>query len=385
MASKEGRTAVVVGAGAIGACTAYFLAKKGFQVTLVEQTAVACAASGKAGGFLALDWSDSSPLQQLARASFSLHRQLAQELDGPSSYGYRTVHTLSVLVHETSSPTSTSRPSRSSATASTSLPSWINGSGVRSSSIIGSPTTTAQVHPLLFTHKIVSTAVENYNARIVIGKLGEVVIDKGSSRVSAVVVDGTPISADAVVLAMGPWSARNEIIKALTSVSGLKAHSIVLRPTDPDAISPHALFLKYKSCEGRVMDPEVYPRPTGEVYVCGMSEEVEVPDDPNHVLPRAESITMLSRVASNVSSYLQEAEVVAEQACFLPCSEDGLPLIGQIPGVKGLFVATGHSCWGILSAPATGASLAELIADGKSQLVDLKPFNPARFARVLHR
>ncbi|KAI5056867.1 hypothetical protein GOP47_0028685 [Adiantum capillus-veneris] len=133
------------------------------------------------------------------------------------------------------------------------------------------------------------------------------------------------------------------------------------------------------------MDAEVYPRPTGEVYVCGMSEEVEVPNDPNQILPCAESLTMLKRVGVNVSSYLQEAEVVAEQACFLPCSEDGLPLIGQIPGVEGLFVATGHSCWGILNAPATGASLAELIVDSKSQLVDLKAFNPARFARVLRK
>ncbi|KAI5056287.1 hypothetical protein GOP47_0028105 [Adiantum capillus-veneris] len=142
MASKEARTAVVVGAGAIGACTAYFLAKKGLQVTLVEQTAVACAASGKAGGFLALDWSDNSPLQALARASFSLHRQLAEELDGPSAYGYRSVHTLSVLVQETSSIESTSRISP---TSSTSLPSWINGLGVRTASPIGTPHTTAQL------------------------------------------------------------------------------------------------------------------------------------------------------------------------------------------------------------------------------------------------
>lgn len=50
---------VVVGAGAVGACTAYFLAQKatpGLSVTVVEKTKVACAASGKAGGFLARDW-----------------------------------------------------------------------------------------------------------------------------------------------------------------------------------------------------------------------------------------------------------------------------------------------------------------------------------------
>lgn len=50
---------VVVGAGAVGACTAYFLSQKATQdlsVTVIEKTKVACAASGKAGGFLARDW-----------------------------------------------------------------------------------------------------------------------------------------------------------------------------------------------------------------------------------------------------------------------------------------------------------------------------------------
>ena len=88
---------------------------------------------------------------------------------------------------------------------------------------------------------------------------------------------------------------------------------------------------------------------------------------------------MLLRVASTVSSKLGAAEVVAEQACFLPCSEDGVPVIGAIPDVQGAFVATGHSCWGILNAPATGKSLAELIAEGRSSTVDLRAFSPERF------
>ena len=33
----------------------------------------------------------------------------------------------------------------------------------------------------------------------------------------------------------------------------------------------------------------------------------------------------------------------------------------------------GHSCWGILNGPATGKALAEMIATGASQCVDLTP------------
>ncbi|GMH15781.1 hypothetical protein Nepgr_017622 [Nepenthes gracilis] len=60
-----------------------------------------------------------------------------------------------------------------------------------------------------------------------------------------------------------------------------------------------------------------------------------------------------------------EARVTAEQACFLSCTDDGIPIIGEILGVKGCFAGTGHSCWGILNGPTTGAALSKLILDGR--------------------
>ncbi|MGH7375477.1 MAG: hypothetical protein ACREJY_14745 [Candidatus Rokuibacteriota bacterium] len=49
---------------------------RGVPVTVVERSGVACAASGKSGGFLALDWCDNTPLGPLARVSFALHAEL---------------------------------------------------------------------------------------------------------------------------------------------------------------------------------------------------------------------------------------------------------------------------------------------------------------------
>ena len=78
---------VICGGGVIGACTAYFLSLRQAEVVVVERTGVACAASGKSGGFLALDWCDGSPLAALGRRSFELHAELAGEFDG--RWGYR--------------------------------------------------------------------------------------------------------------------------------------------------------------------------------------------------------------------------------------------------------------------------------------------------------
>lgn len=196
--------------------------------------------------------------------------------------------------------------------------------------------------------------------------------------------DGRILPADLVVIALGPWSSRLRIVSDLFHVSGLKAHSIVLRPPEPAVISPHALFLSYQPTPGaKALDPEVYPRPTGEVYICGISKEAAPPDNPEDIVGEPDSIAMLHQIAGTVSSHLKAgvAEAVAEQACFLPCTEDSLPVIGEIPSAKNCYVATGHSCWGILNAPATGAALAELILEGRSTTVNLDPFSPARFLR----
>ena len=82
---------LICGGGVIGASIAYFLARRGAEAVVIERTGVACAASGKSGGFLALDWCDGTPIEALARRSFALHASLAEELDarlGLSPHGH---------------------------------------------------------------------------------------------------------------------------------------------------------------------------------------------------------------------------------------------------------------------------------------------------------
>src|SRR5215471_13302589 len=84
---------LICGGGVIGASIAYFLSRRGAQAVVIERTGLACAASGKSGGFLALDWCDGSPLGPLARRSFALHASLAEELG--NDWGYRRLETYS--------------------------------------------------------------------------------------------------------------------------------------------------------------------------------------------------------------------------------------------------------------------------------------------------
>src|SRR5947208_16954878 len=82
---------LVLGGGVIGTSIAYRLALRGAEVTVLERSGIACAASGKSGGFLARDWCDGTPLAPLARRSFALHGELNEKLAG--NWGYRRLDT----------------------------------------------------------------------------------------------------------------------------------------------------------------------------------------------------------------------------------------------------------------------------------------------------
>ena len=88
---SSGTRIVICGGGAIGAAIAYFTSRRGARTTVIERYAVAGAASGNSGGFLALDWCRGSSLDGLARRSFELHAQLSAELGDP--WGYRRLTT----------------------------------------------------------------------------------------------------------------------------------------------------------------------------------------------------------------------------------------------------------------------------------------------------
>lgn len=63
---------------------------------------------------------------------------------------------------------------------------------------------------------------------------------------------------------------------------------------------------------------------------------------------------------------------------FRPCSPDGVPIIGRYPGLDNLIVATGHAMIGISLAPITG-SLVTSLATGSQASMDMAPMSPARF------
>ena len=348
---------LICGGGVIGASIAYFLSRRGVQATVIERTGLACAASGKSGGFLAFDWCDGTPLAALARRSFALHAQLAQAIGDDWNHRPLTTYGGSMGLRKHGGNHGID---------------WLSA-GVSVNQRLGSTETTAQVHPGKFTAAMMRAA-QTEGAELRLGRVTGVV--RRGPRVAGVEVDGETIEGDAVVIAMGPWSLLAAMWLPVPAVFGLKGHSLVFETGTK--VRAEALFLEVREATGGMQSPEVFPRSDGTTYVCAISSESPLPVDPATVGPDAGAIEPLERMCSQMSPVLASAKILARQACYRPVTRDGLPLIGRVPGVQGAYVATGHSVWGILNAPATGEAMAELITDGAAHSVDLAPFDPGR-------
>lgn len=79
---------------------------------------------------------------------------------------------------------------------------------------------------------------------------------------------------------------------------------------------------------------------------------------------------------STISPILAAAPVKAKQACYLPQHSRG-PLIGRT-SIPGLFLASGHTCWGIQNGPATGKLISEYIFDGKAKSANADKLEPKK-------
>src|SRR5262249_50871734 len=137
---------VICGGGAIGTAIAYFLSRRGAQPVVIERHEVAGAASGKSGGFLALDWCRGTALDFLARRSFKLHAELADELGNP--WGYQRLVTYAGHVIE------------GAVDGGAAAHPWLSPS-VTLTGRIGSPETTAVVEPRAFTTGLMRAAEIN--------------------------------------------------------------------------------------------------------------------------------------------------------------------------------------------------------------------------------
>ncbi|CCE89791.1 Tda3p TDEL_0A04590 [Torulaspora delbrueckii] len=269
---------------------------------------------------------------------------------------------------------------------------WIKKHLVNDWSSLGGTDSTAQVHPYKFTHFLLSKAMESNAVDLILGKVDQIQYnDSGACcGISYTPTAETEFASTAttqrsvniddsshVVLAMGPWTSK---ILPDCPISGLRAHSITIKPST-GTVSPYAIFTELKIDKNQYFSPEMYAR-KDEVYVCGEGDTlVDLPETSDAVEVVREKCDELYHYVSKLSKNLSSGHILKRQACYLPVlnvpTSSG-PLIGET-NVDGLYVASGHSCWGINNAPATGKVMAELLLEGEAKSADISALDPGLY------
>ncbi|KAL4803303.1 FAD dependent oxidoreductase [Aspergillus unguis] len=406
-ASNDRRDIVIVGGGIIGSSSAYYITRhpsfdpSRHSVTLVEASDIAGGASGKAGGLLA-QWAYPSNIVPL---SFKLHAELAKEHNGKERWGYREVgcgqliargRPLSEKKDGNSAGDSLSLNKRSASAlgklktskAPQELGEWIEPDLIRGYEDMSDPGETAQVHPYLFTTSIAKLAEEK-GAKVILGSVSA--IDSKGDGVKSVTYEEKEtgqtqtIPATDVVVAAGPWTSR---VMPEAPISAMRAHSVVIRPTTP--ASAHTLFTNIEipanfdpshPSRPTVASPEIYARPDDTVYACGEGDQVvPLPKTSADVEVDPKRIQEIIHQVGSISDALRDGEITARQACYLPnvSAARGGPLVGQT-GTKGLYLAAGHTCWGIQNAPGTGKLISEFVFDGRAKSANIGSLDPRKY------
>ncbi|MBX3688060.1 FAD-dependent oxidoreductase [Dokdonella sp.] len=194
------------------------------------------------------------------------------------------------------------------------------------------------------------------------------------ARIEKIVHDGTRIarvattrgefSADEVVLALGAWSPRfARDLDLRIPIQPGKGYSITYRRP---ALCPRMpLTLKERA---------VCVTSWESGYRLGSTMEFAGYDD---TLNR----TRLDALRRGAAEYLREPEgpaLVEEWFGWRPMTSDDLPLIGRVPHLRNLVLATGHGMLGVTMSVATGVLVSEIVTARQPSL-DIAAFAPARF------
>ncbi|MBI4336880.1 MAG: FAD-dependent oxidoreductase [Chloroflexi bacterium] len=371
LATEGTADVIVVGGGIVGCAAAYFLARQGARVTLVERDSLGSHASGFALGGLTPFPGHNKPPEYLAwtREAFRLHATLAEELKNETgvatSFQQRDGLWIALSPQDRDDLCGIISHYRQLGFAVD----WLEPQEATAREPLLSPALlgamvspeTAVVEP----YRLVLAVAQAAEKRGVQVRHGEVAgLERQGGRVTGVTLRHGTLSAPRVVLALGPWSEEaNGWLGSPIPVGPLKGQILRLRlPGKPLTcyVSWHASYAATKE--------------DGLVWAGSTEEEVGYDEQPT-VAARNAILHDLVQMAPA----LAEAQLVRQTACLRPLSADGLPVLGPVPGIEGLVVATGGGRRGILLGPLLGRVAAELV-QGRTPSMPLGPFLPARFA-----
>ncbi|MGM7702530.1 NAD(P)/FAD-dependent oxidoreductase [Pseudalkalibacillus sp. Hm43] len=361
---------IVVGAGILGASTAYHLARAGADVTLIDRNDRGQATEAAAG--IVCPWLSqrrNKAWYRLVKGGAKHYPELIRQLeeDGETETGYRRVGAISLHTDEkkldkmieralkrkedapeigeitklTPAQTKALFPPLSEEYASV----YVSGA--------------ARVNGKALRDALIRSAQKN-GAKIL---RGDAFLLHEGNQVTGVVVDGEKYVADKVMLTTGAWSKELlETVGYTYHLSSQRAQIVHLEIPDEDTsdwpvVMPPTNKYLLSFDDGRI--------------VVGATHEDDVGFD--HRVT-AGGIQEILNQALDIAPGLKDTTLLETRVGFRPFTPGFLPIIGPVPEVEGLLIANGLGASGLTSGPYLGAQLAKL-ARGEEVELELSEYD----------
>ncbi|WP_216828461.1 NAD(P)/FAD-dependent oxidoreductase [Alkalihalobacterium elongatum] len=365
-------TYIVVGAGILGASTAYHLAKAGVKVTLVDRKDNGQATDAAAG--IVCPWLTqrrNKAWYQLVKGGARFYPVLIRELEGigEKNTGYARVGAISLHTDEKKLDQMEERAYKrredapeigeitrlTPAETKALFPPLSDDYG--SIHISGG----ARVNGRALRDAMVNAAT-TYGAKKI---TGDVTLEVENNLVTGVIVNGESYQADKVIVTAGAWA------KDLLEPLGIQ---FVVKPQKAQIV--HLEVVNTDTSEWPVVMPPnnqyLLAFEDGRVVI-GATHEDEKGFD-TRVTPGG--LHEIFDKALTVAPGLADSTVVETRVGFRPFTPGFLPVIGQLPNFEGVLIANGLGASGLTAGPYLGAELAKL-ALGQPTEIDLAQYDIA--------
>ncbi|WP_137992366.1 NAD(P)/FAD-dependent oxidoreductase [Streptomyces vilmorinianum] len=383
MLTRNTSDVIVVGAGVVGAACAYYAARSGLSVTVVDRGPVAGGTTGAGEGNLLVSDKEPGPELELALLSGALWRELAEQL--PPGIEYEPKGGLVVASDED---------------GMRALRDFAAGQGKAGVHAREMPAELlhelephlapglaggfhypqdAQVMPALAAAHLLRAGTGIADVRLRLREEVTAVLTGASGEVRGIRTTAGEIHAPYVVNAAGTWGGdlarlagvelpvlpRRGFVLVTEPLPRVVRHKVYAADYVADVASGSAALQTSAVVEGT---------PAGPVLIGASRERVG--------FDRTLSTEVLRRLAAGATTLfpvLAGVRAIRTYAGFRPYLPDHLPAIGPDPRVPGLLHACGHEGAGIGLAPVTGLIVAACLTGGEPPL-DIGPFRPERFA-----
>jgi D-amino-acid dehydrogenase len=371
--------AVVIGGGVVGASTAYHLVRAGVQTLLVDRRDAGRATDAGAGILsTATNTADPDPIERFEACAAQYYPVLIEHLreDGTGDTGYGACGSLTVAVDE--DEVAHFRQ------VATGLRRW-RAAKDHGHAEIGPDEAKALFPPLADVKGAIhcgrgARVDGRLLAAALLGAAGRRGLDVRYAPVEDLIVEhgaiagvrsaGERIACEHAAVAAGAWS--KELVRPLgieIPVAPQRGQIVHLGLPGVDT-SAWPIVLAFR---GHYMVPWDDSR-----VAVGATRETGSGFAPH---PTAAGVIQVLAEALRVAPGLAEAEIREIRVGLRPASRDGLPILGEVPGIANLLLATGHGSIGLQLGPYSGKVVAGMIAEGESE-TDIGPFSLARFRRA---